>query len=241
MTTTLLIPTLNEITGMKEIMPRIKREWVDQIIFLDGGSTDGTIEYAKNNGYEVVIQKGKGLRRAYAEVFEHIKGDIVITFSPDGNSVPEIIPRLVDKMKDGYDMAIVSRYLGGTKSHDDDSITAFGNWLFTSIINFLFGGKYTDAMVIYRAWKKDVITRLEINKEIKFPYWEDVIGEWVSWEPLLSIRCAKAKLRLAEIPGEEPERIGGTRKMIPLITGSAVLFHIIQEIFFWRYRNRRKL
>ena len=39
-TVTLLVPTLNEIDGMKAIMPRVKRGWVDQILILDGGSTD---------------------------------------------------------------------------------------------------------------------------------------------------------------------------------------------------------
>jgi len=50
---TLLIPTLNEIDGMKIIMPRIRREWYDQMIILDGGSADGTIEYARESGYFV--------------------------------------------------------------------------------------------------------------------------------------------------------------------------------------------
>ena len=50
---TLFIPTLNEISGVKEIMPRIKNEWVDQIIIVDGGSTDGTQEWARKNGYQV--------------------------------------------------------------------------------------------------------------------------------------------------------------------------------------------
>lgn len=234
MKVTLLIPTLNEIGGMKKIMPKIKRDWVDQIIILDGGSTDGTIEYVKENGYFLFCQKGKGLRRGYAEVLEHITGDIIITFSPDGNSLPELILPLINKMKEGYDMVIVSRYLEGAKSYDDDAITGFGNWMFTAIINFLFGGKYTDAMVIYRAWRKDAIIDLEVNKEIKFPFWEDLIGVWVSWEPLLSIRFAKRKLKYAEIPGDEPKRATGIRKMRPLITGSAVLFQVIQEVFFWR-------
>ena len=55
-TVTLLVPTLNEIVGMKAIMPLIQREWVDQIIILDGGSTDGTIEWARDNGYFVHVQ-----------------------------------------------------------------------------------------------------------------------------------------------------------------------------------------
>ena len=57
MKTTLFIPTFNEIDGMKVIMPRIKKEWVDQIIIADGGSTDGTVEYANEYGYEVFVQK----------------------------------------------------------------------------------------------------------------------------------------------------------------------------------------
>jgi len=234
MKVTLLIPTLNEIEGMKQIMPRIKREWVDQIIILDGNSTDGTVEYAKNQGCDVVTQRRKGLRQGYMEVMKHIVGDIVITFSPDGNSVPELIPPLIEKMKKGYNMVIVSRYAKGAKSYDDDAITAFGNWMFTFLINFLFGARYTDAMVMFRAWRKEIIYNLEINKEVKFPFWEDIVGVWVSWEPQLSIRCAKRKLRCAEIPGDEPKRIYGERKMRPFITGSAVLFQVIQELFFWR-------
>ena len=57
---TLLILTLNEIEGVKKIMPLIDKKWVDQIIIVDGGSTDGTIEWSKKNNFEVYIQKKKG-------------------------------------------------------------------------------------------------------------------------------------------------------------------------------------
>src|SRR2546425_6718604 len=128
MKSTLLVMTLNEIDGMKAIMPQIKREWCDQIIILDGGSTDGTIEWARENSYEVYVQKERGLRQGYMEVWPLLRGDIVITFSPHGNSVPERIPALIAKMAEGYDMVIVSRYLGNATSDDDTWITAFGNW-----------------------------------------------------------------------------------------------------------------
>ena len=51
MKTILLVLTLNEINGMKAIMPKIKKGWVDQIIISDGGSTDSTKEWAEENGY----------------------------------------------------------------------------------------------------------------------------------------------------------------------------------------------
>ena len=60
MTTALIITTLNEIIGVKKIVPKIKKEWVDEIIFVDGGSTDGTIDEARKMGFKVIIQKKKG-------------------------------------------------------------------------------------------------------------------------------------------------------------------------------------
>jgi glycosyltransferase involved in cell wall biosynthesis len=134
MTVTLLVPTLNEIDGMKTIMPKIKPEWCDQILIVDGQSTDGTAEYAREQGYDVVIQQEKGMRHAYMEALPHVKGDVILTFSPDGNSIPELIPDCINKLKEGYDMVIVSRYAKGAKSYDDDAITSFGNWLFTTTI-----------------------------------------------------------------------------------------------------------
>src|SRR5512147_1763551 len=113
MKVTLVIPTLNEIDGMKAIMPKIKREWVDQILVVDGNSTDGTAEWAREHGYEVVVQKRKGMRYAYMDALPYIKGDVMLTFSPDGNSIPELIPECIKKMKEGYDMVIVSRYAPG--------------------------------------------------------------------------------------------------------------------------------
>ena len=88
---TLLIIELNELEGMKTIMPRINNDWVDEILIVDGGSTDGTIEWAESNGYKVYVQKREGLRHAYSEALLLITGDVIITLSPDGNSIPELI------------------------------------------------------------------------------------------------------------------------------------------------------
>lgn len=231
---TLLIPTLNEIEGMKAIMPRIKREWYDQIIIMDGGSTDGTVEYAKEQGYFVYVQKNPGLRAGYTEVLPYITGDIIMTFSPDGNSVPELIPKLADKMREGYDMVIVSRYIGDAKSEDDDFITAFGNWFFTKTINILHGGHYTDSVVMFRAYKKDLIYSLHLDKEESYSTAERLFRTKISWEPLLSVRAAKRKLKVTDIPGDEPMRIGGERKLRVLKWGAAYLFQFISEKFFWR-------
>lgn len=231
MKTTLLVMTLNEINGMKAIMPQIDRAWCDQIIIVDGGSTDGTAEWAKENGYFVYVQKQVGFRHAYVEVLPYVEGDVIITFSPDGNSVAALIPALIARMQEGYDMVIVSRYLDDAKSEDDDWVTAFGNWLFTKTINVLHGGHYTDAMVLFRSYRKQIIHDLELCGDEGYSFVENLFQTKISWEPLLSVRAARKKLKVAEIPGDEPARIGGERKLKILKWGAAYYMQFILEVF----------
>jgi glycosyltransferase involved in cell wall biosynthesis len=230
---TLVVPTINEITGMREIMPRIKREWVDQILVIDGGSTDGTLEYAREQNYTVVSQTSWGMRNAYLDAWDKITGDVVITFSPDGNSIPEMIPPLIAKMKEGHDMVIVSRYLSGATSEDDDLLTGFGNWFFTRTVNWLHGGKYTDVMVMYRAYRKNLVYELELDQEKWYRVPERLFFCRISWEPLLSVRAARRKLRVAEIPGDEPKRIGGERKLRVFRWGAACYFQFLRDALFF--------
>src|ERR1700686_1084748 len=100
---TLLMPTVNEITGLKLMRPRLKDEWFDEVVVIDLHSTDGTIEFCEAQGWRVVQQKTPGITNAYREALEHITGDAVVAFSPDGNSLPERIPDLLAKMEEGYD------------------------------------------------------------------------------------------------------------------------------------------
>lgn len=219
MKVSLVLLTLNEIEGMKATMPKIKNEWYDELLIIDGGSTDGSVEYARKHGYEVV-QTEKGLGPAFHGAMTHATGDIIILFSPDGNSIPERIPPLIEKMKEGYDMVIVSRYLDGAKSDDDDPVTAFGNWMFTTLINFLFGSKITDSLVIYRAYKRSIIEELNIDTQTN------------SYQTQILLRTIKSGLRIGEIPGDEPARIGGKRKMHPIRNGIQELVRIGKEYFY---------
>jgi glycosyltransferase involved in cell wall biosynthesis len=230
---TLFIVAMNEVEGMRAIMPQIDRSWVDQIILADGNSTDGTQEYAREQGIEVVPQIGKGGRNAFRTGFAHIKSDVVITFSPNGKSVPEVIPALIDKMAEGYDMVIASRYKGHAKSSDDNLISWFANRFFTNSINLLFGGHYTDAMVIYRAYRTRMFYELELDRDEHYPL-EGLFRTIVGIEPLLSIRAAKRKLRITEIPADEPNRIGSFNKF-PKVSGGLIYFgQMLRELWHWR-------
>ncbi len=228
---TLLVPTWNEYESMTQIMPLVDRSWVDQILVVDGGSTDGTIEWARAQGYDVHVQTKKGLRQAYLESLDHIKGDVIITFSPDGNSVADRIPALVAKMREGYDMVIVSRYLPPASSADDNWLTGFGNWFFTKLTNLLHDAHYTDAFVMFRAYRTNLLKELYLLHDADYQTPERLFRTKIPVEPLLSVRAARRGCKIAEIPGDEPARIGGERKLQVIRWGAGFLYQIVREAF----------
>lgn len=234
MRTTLLALTLNEIDGVKVILPKLDKNDFEQILVVDGGSTDGTVEWCREHGYEVYVQRRRGIRFAYLEVLPLIQGDVVLTISPDGNCAPEGIAPVLEKIREGYDLVIGSRYLGDAQSQDDDAVTGFGNWLFTRTVNFLHGGCYTDAMVIFRAFRRDLVYELDLHQEESYRLPEQLFGTVISWEPLMSVRAAKAKKRIAEVGVGEPPRIGGHRKLQMFRWGAAYYFQFWRELWYWR-------
>ncbi len=228
MKVTLFMPVLDEEEGLRLILPKIQAGWFDQILVADGGSKDRSVNIAQSFGCEVIIQKNPGLRQAYLEAWPKIRNAYVVTFSPDGNCMPEALPELLAKLEEGHDMVIVSRYLGKAKSEDDDPLTAFGNRLFTFLINFLFHARYTDVMNIFRGYRKDLLQELKIE-EGAAPAVEKILHTRGGIEPLLSARAAKHKMKIAEIPADEPKRVGGKRKLQIVRWGLLYLYQILRD------------
>ena len=222
MTTALIITTINEITGVKKIVPKIKKEWVDEIIFVDGGSTDGTIEEAKRMGFKVIIQKQKGHGAAVLEGVNAIKSDNFILFGPDGNDEPEKIPELIEKIEEGYDQVLATRFGKGSVNLDAGIIDTFGNKMFTFLANAFFGGYWTDTLNESRIISKKAF------QELNFDAMD------LSSTQQMSIRGLKRRQKICEILGNEGERIGGVRKMKPLPVGASLSLRIIKEFIHWK-------
>ena len=215
--------TLDEIDGVSEIMPQVNKEWADKIIFVDGGSTDGTIEKAKELGFDVIHQKNKGEGNACRVGTDATESDFVMFFSPDGNDVPEDIPRLIKKAEEGHDVVHISRFGKNSTSDDAGLIDRFGNNMFTFLVNTFFGGNYSDALNGFRIIKRSLWNRLKTD------------AQYLNIEQQTCIRLAKLKLPIYEIEGREPKRIGGERKMRPLTTGAQLSYQIIKEYIFWKW------
>lgn len=227
-TIALLLPTLNELQGLRAIVPFLDRTLFDDIFVIDGGSRDGTVEYAFEAGLSVVTQLRPGLQFAVFDAIRSLPHDCFIEFSPDGNCKVEQLPEVVELLRQGRDMVVVSRYLGHAVSEDDHAVSALGNWIFSRLMRPLAAFPVTDALNIYRGY----VRRIALDPDFEFYLRGPVL------EPLVTGICALRGYDAVEIPGDEPVRIGGVTKRSILYNGSLVMLLImrlyVRKFIGWR-------
>jgi glycosyltransferase involved in cell wall biosynthesis len=197
----LLIFSRNEIDGLKWILPKIPSNVVEEVIAVDGLSTDGSVEFLQSKGVRVITQSKMGRGNAAIEGVNQTLGEIIVFLSSDGNENPADIPRLIEVISDA-DIAVASRFLKGGKSDDSDDpfrIRKFGNRLVTLLVNLIWNVRVTDSTNGLRAVRRSAWNRLDIDS----PYHET--------EFQMTIRAAKLGMRISEIPTIEGERVGGVR------------------------------
>ena len=109
---TTLICALNEGENLKHVLPKIPN-WVDEVLLVDGHSTDNTIETAKSilPDIKVVIQPGEGKGDALKYGIEHSTGDIIVTLDADGATDPAEMEHFIKPLFKGYDYVKGSRFL----------------------------------------------------------------------------------------------------------------------------------
>lgn len=137
---------------------------------------------------------------------------------PAGNCKVEQLPELIARLREGYDMVVVSRYLDGAVSEDDNVITGFGNWMFSRLMRPLARFPVTDTLTIYRGYRRDIFLDPDFEFYLKGPV----------LEPLVTGMCALRGLRAVEIPGDEPSRIGGESKRSIVYNGSLCLLMVMR-------------
>lgn len=217
----LILLTLNEITGLTALFDRLPLAAVDECFAVDGGSTDGTVEFLTSHGLRVVGQSRRGRGQAFRLGAEAARGEHLVFFSPDGNEDPEDIVRVFAKLEAGADMVIASRFLPGSRNEEDGQLLPLRAWVnraFTWIANARWnrGAYITDTINGYRGVTKAAFARMAIDAD----------GFVVEYQ--MSIRAMRHRMRVVEIPTREGDRLGGMSTAKSLPTG------IIFLKFLWR-------
>jgi len=223
----IVIPVYNEEENVPILYERLK-EVLDslpydyEIIFVNDGSTDRTgeilEEIAQKDKRVKVIEFARNFGQTPAMVagMDYATGDVIITMDGDLQNDPKDIPRLLEKIEEGYD--VVS---GWRKNRKDAAVSRklpskIANWL----IGKLTGVKIHDYGCTLKAYRSDVIKRVRLY------------GELHRFIPALASTVTSVD-RIIEIPVEHHPRIYGKSKY-----GISRTFKVISDLFFIWFMKR---
>lgn len=218
---TVIIPTLNEERSIVEIIHGLDQMGYHNILIVDGNSRDRTVKIAEELGANVIIQKGRGKGAALRQAFNHDGlGDVIIMMDADGSMSPKEIPRFIEALDSGADLAKGSRFLPFAYSADMNLTRRIGNLFFFSLVNWLCSANYTDLCYGFAAFRKDAIKKL-------YPHLKSTNFEI---ETEIFIKAQKLGLNVVEVPSIEFRRKHGKSNLSIFRDGIRILKTIIVEL-----------
>jgi len=193
----ILIPTLNEEETIGGVISSFKRQGFDNILVIDGNSTDSTRAIAKRAGARVVIQRGKGKGAAVRQAFELIDSDIIVMIDGDGTYLPTEVQRLIEPIERGEaEHVIGNRFAyGGAFA----ILHRLGNWVLNKIFSIGYGLELQDILSGYRAFTKGAVKKMTLRKE----------GFEIEAE--MTVESVKRGIKLKEVPISYRKRRGKSK------------------------------
>jgi glycosyltransferase involved in cell wall biosynthesis len=234
-----VVPVKNEAANLRVVLPELSGlSLVHEVILVDGGSSDGTVEVAREvmPQIRVVRQTRKGKGNALACGFAAVTGDIVVMFDGDGSADPAEIPRFVEALVSGADFAKGSRFAPGGGSDDITPVRRFGNSGLHLAANVAFRTRFSDLCYGYNAFWRDMLPVLDLPAvDLPPPPGGMLWGDGFEVETVINCRIAAAGVKIAEVPSVERRRIHGESNLRTFVDGSRVMRTILAE----RRRHRR--
>lgn len=225
-----VIPTYNEaenVVGLwhelSSVLEGMARDY--EIIFVDDGSTDSTyaalakLHRADSRLRVIRLRRNFGQTAAMAAGFDHARGKIVVTIDADLQNDPHDIPRLVEKLEQGYDI------VSGWRRHRQDTFLTrrLPSKLANNLISTITGVRLHDLGCTLKAYRSEVV------KDVR------LYGELHRFIPIIA---SSAGVSIAEVETNHRPRAHGRSKYRSLSRTLPVLLDLLTVKFMLDYATR---
>jgi dolichol-phosphate mannosyltransferase len=202
---TVAICTKNESDGIQEVIESCK-PFCNNILVVDGHSTDNTVEKAKACGAAVILDGGKGKGDGIRTAIDYLTDGIIVFIDGDLSHEAKDIPLLAQPIIDGQsDLVIGSRKRGGSDElHGSlgEFIRLTGSGIITLSINYRFGVRLTDTQNGFRSISVKAAKKLNLKEDI------------FTIEQEMVMKALKKGYRVFEVPSHEYRRKYGNSKIV---------------------------
>jgi len=172
----------NEENRISDAILKIPRKIIGvdkvEVLVVNDGSTDKTVEMAMNAGADKIVshKTNMGVGAAFMTGIRNaisMDADIVVTVDGDGEANTDEIPELINPIiNNPFDVVVGQRFLRNIPPNYS-KLNLIGNKIFTRIVSFVAGHKFADTQSGYRAYSKDAI--MDISVINNFTYTQEVL------------------------------------------------------------------
>jgi glycosyltransferase involved in cell wall biosynthesis len=214
----------NELQGCQADVPKLPLDEFDEVFAVDGGSTDGTVEYLESQGISVHRQPKRGLNAAYVHANHIATGDAVVIFFAKDTLPTEDLRKFRPLFENGNELVIASRQLPGSINEEDVHLWRPRKWAVL--------GLAVAAAIVWRregAWVRDVLHGFKGWKRSAFSRMQ-VLDVGLSIDIEMVVRAYKLQIPRIEFPTREISRGYGETHFKIWPTGKRLLAYLWFEL-----------
>jgi glycosyltransferase involved in cell wall biosynthesis len=207
-----VIPTKNEEQNIAWVLRKLPPQ-VDEVVLVDGLSTDRTVEVARmvRPDIKVVLERARGKGAAVRAGIRAASGDIIAMLDADCSMDPGELARFIEPVAEGFELVKGSRFMPGGGTSDITPFRSFGNRLLLTTANLLYGAQFTELCYGYMAFHRESVMSLALQ------------ATGFEIEAEIVTKSVRAGYRIAEVPSYESERRYGNSSLHAIRDGFRIL------------------